>query len=413
MRRFACAAGVDANETMSNAAGKANGPADKAPDGPADKAPDGAAGEERELLLDHEARVEAVEGAEPFGRLGRPFDRRSPFRNAFIAGLGLAAAYVVAWSVFNSREVLLLIGLAFMIAVGLEPAVTLMTRHGLPRPLAVLVVSLAAVAIFGGFLALAIPPFVEEINHFANHAPHYLHTLSNRNSFIGHVNSRLHLESHLKKALSGGGITTIASGVVGAGKLVLGVATAIIVVIVLTIYFLADLPHVTRVLYRLVPRSRRARAGLLIDEALGRVGGYMLGNFLTSLIAGLGTFIWLEIFGVPYPLLLGVFVAFMDLVPIVGSTIGGIIVSLVALTVSVPIAGATAVFYVVYRNAEDYLLTPRVMNRTVDVPGLVTVIAVLIGGILFGIIGALIAIPVAAGIKLVLDEVAYPRLDAS
>jgi predicted PurR-regulated permease PerM len=152
---------------------------------------------------------------------------------------------------------------------------------------------------------------------------------------------------------------------------------------------------------------------LLIDEAFSRVGGYVLGNLVTSVIAGLGTLIWLVIFGIPYPLLLAVFVAFMDLIPIVGSTIAGIIVALVALTVSLPIAGATAGFYILYRQAEDYLITPRVMNRTVDVPGLVTVIAVLIGGALLGIIGALIAIPVAAGIKLVLDEVSYPRMDNS
>jgi predicted PurR-regulated permease PerM len=184
-------------------------------------------------------------------------------------------------------------------------------------------------------------------------------------------------------------------------------------VVVLTIYFLADMPRVTRTFYRLVPKSRRARAGLLIDEIFARVGGFVLGNVITSVIAGVGTFVWLEIFNVPYPLLLSVFVGFMDLIPIVGSTVAGIVVSLVALTVSIPIAIATAIFYVVYRNLEDYLITPKVMNRTVKVSGLVTVIAVVIGGALLGIIGALVAIPVAAAIKLVLDETAFPRLDAT
>lgn len=369
---------------------------------------------DRELLLDRDARLNAVEGADGetnLGRPGPPFDRRSPFRSAFLAGLGLALAYAVAWSVVSSREILLLIALAFVLAVGLEPIVTQLTRRRIPRPLAVLLVSLAALGIVAGFFALAIPPLATEVEHLANQAPHYLHTLRSRNSFIGQLNTQFHLEAGLKKLLTGGGAATIASGVLGAGKLVLGVVTAIVVVVALTIYFLADLPRVTRVLYHLTPRSRRARAGLLIDEALARIGGYVLGNFLTSVIAGLGTFIWLEIFGVPYPLLLSVFVALMDLIPIVGSTIGGIVVSLVALTVSLPTGLATLGFYVVYRNAEDYLLTPRVMNRTVEVPGLVTVVAVLIGGVLLGILGALLAIPVAAAIKLLLDEVAYPRLD--
>jgi predicted PurR-regulated permease PerM len=130
-------------------------------------------------------------------------------------------------------------------------------------------------------------------------------------------------------------------------------------------------------------------------------------------IAGVGTFVWLWIFGIPYALLLSVFVALMDLIPIIGSTVAGVVVSLVAVTVSVPDAVATAVFYTVYRQAEDYLITPRVMTRTVEVPALVTVVAVLIGGTLMGIIGALIGIPIAAAIKLLLEEVSYPRLDAS
>jgi predicted PurR-regulated permease PerM len=186
-----------------------------------------------------------------------------------------------------------------------------------------------------------------------------------------------------------------------------------VIVVALTIYFLADLPRVTATCYRLVPHSRRARAGLLIDEVLARVGGYVLGNILTSVIAAVGTLIWLLIWGVPYPLLLSVFVGFMDLIPIVGSTIAGIIVSLVALTVSLPVALATGGFYLVYRQAEDYLITPKIMRATVNVSGLVTIIAVVIGGTLLGIIGALIAIPIAAAIKLILEEVSFPRLDAS
>jgi predicted PurR-regulated permease PerM len=260
---------------------------------------------------------------------------------------------------------------------------------------------------------VAIPPLVDEVDKLVNQAPHYLETLNNRSSFLGHLNRQYHIVDHVKKALSNGGVSSIASGVVGAGTLVVGAITALILVIILTIYFLADLPRVTKAIYRLVPHSRRARAGLLIDEMFARVGGFVLGNVITSAIAAVGTLVWLEIFSVPYPLLLSVFVGFMDLIPIVGSTIAGIIVSLVALTVSWPVALGTAVFYIVYRNLEDYLITPRVMNRTVKVSGLITIIAVLIGGALLGIIGALIAIPIAASIKLMVEEITYPRLDAS
>jgi predicted PurR-regulated permease PerM len=391
-------------------AGRSNGSdvTESRPDGKSHQAT-----QERKLLLDREARVEAVDGEGEFGRPGARFDRRSPFWVGLTGGLGLAAAALVAWSVVTTREVLLLMLVALIIAIGLEPIVAMLHRHRVPRPAAVAVVSLTGVLVFGGLLALAIPPLVDEVDKLIKQAPHYVETLNNKSSFLGHLNKHFHLVSHLKSALSHGGLSSIESGVIGAGKLVLGIISAIVIMVVLTIYFLADMPRVTRTVYRLVPHSRRARGGLLIDEVFARVGGYVLGNAVTSVVAGLGTLIWLEIWGVPYPLLLAAFVAVMDLIPIVGSTIAGVVVSLVALTVSLPVALGTAAFYIVYRNLEDYLITPRVMKRTVNVSGLVTVIAVLVGGALLGIIGALVAIPVAAAIKLVVEEISYPRLDAS
>ena len=182
-------------------------------------------------------------------------------------------------------------------------------------------------------------------------------------------------------------------------------------VVVLTVYFLVALPQVRRFWLRLMPRSRRLRAAALTDEVASRVGGFVLGNLLTSLVAGVGTTVWLAAWGVPYPLLLGLLVALLDLVPVVGSTIGGVIAALVALTRGFPIALATGAFYAFYRLFEDYLLTPRVMRHTVSIsPGL-TIIATLIGGVLLGLIGALIAIPVAAGVQLLLEEITFPKLD--
>jgi predicted PurR-regulated permease PerM len=371
------------------------------------------AAEQRELLLDREARVDAVDGEGPYGEPGQRFNRRSPFYIGMMGGLGLAVAYLAGWAVASAQEILELIALAFFVAVGLEPIVAFLVRRRIRRGFAVAIVSLSTIGIVVGFLSVAIPPLVSEINNLIKLAPHYLETLNKRSSFLGHLNAKYHIVSHLQKALTGGGISTVTSGVVGAGKVVLGAITGLVVVVALTIYFLADLPQVTSLCYRVVPHSRRARAGLLIDEMFTRVGGYVLGNIITSVIAAVGTLVWLEIFGVHYALLLAVFVGFMDLIPIVGSTIAGIIVALAALTVSVPVAIATGGYYLVYRQAEDYLITPKIMRRTVDVSGLITVIAVLIGGTLLGIIGALIAIPIAAAVKLLLEQVSFPRLDAS
>jgi predicted PurR-regulated permease PerM len=152
---------------------------------------------------------------------------------------------------------------------------------------------------------------------------------------------------------------------------------------------------------------------LIGDEILSRVGGFLLGNLLTSVIAGLGTYLWMVAWGIPYPLLLALLIALLDLIPVIGSTIGGAVITLVALSVSLPVAIATLVFYIAYRLAEDYLLVPRVMGRTVQVPGVVSVVAVLVGGTLMGLVGALVAIPAAAGLRLLLHEIAFRRLDRS
>jgi predicted PurR-regulated permease PerM len=199
--------------------------------------------------------------------------------------------------------------------------------------------------------------------------------------------------------------------VVSAGTAVFGFLADTLIVIVLTVYFLIDMPRIRTSLYRLVPHTRRPRVILIGDEVFAKVGAYVLGNVAISVIAAADTFIWLSVFDVPYPLLLGIFVGVFDLVPVVGSTIAGVVVGAVALTVSLPVCVATIVFFVVFRLAEDYLLVPRVIGRAVKVPALTTVVAVLIGGALLGIVGALVAIPVAAAIQLLTQEVLYPRLD--
>ena len=164
---------------------------------------------------------------------------------------------------------------------------------------------------------------------------------------------------------------------------------------------------------RLIPRSHRARAIVLGDEISRKIGGYVLGKIVTAVIIGAGTTIWMLALGIPYAVLFGLFVGLIDMIPVIGSYIGLAAVTLIALTVSIPVAVATLAFSIVFKLSEDYLIVPRVMNRTVQVPGSVSLAAVLIGGALLGIIGALVAIPVAAVVRLLLEELAFPRLDRS
>ncbi|MCQ4079939.1 AI-2E family transporter [Streptomyces sp. RB6PN25] len=353
------------------------------------------------------------DGERGLGSPGKPLNRRSPFFIGMAGAAGVAVTAAVVEALLAVRSVLVLIVLALFLALGLDPIARWLGRRRLPRWAAVCVIGLAALGVLAGFLSLAIPPLAEQAGQLARELPVYLRTLSNTHSVLGRLNQQFHIEQGLQHVLTGSGGLSVAGGLLGAGKLVFGTLASVVVVAVLTVYFLLGLPHIKATLFRLVPASRRERVTLITEEVFAKVGRYVIGQVMLALIAAVGTLAWLEIVGVPYALLLALFVALLDLVPVVGSTIAGVIVSLVALTVSLPVAGATGAFYTVYRLAEDYLLVPKIMSRQVEVPAMVTVVAVLIGGTLLGIAGALIAIPLAAAIRLLLTEVAFPRLDAS
>jgi predicted PurR-regulated permease PerM len=265
-------------------------------------------------------------------------------------------------------------------------------------------------ALLGAFVGAAIPPLAQQAGELIHEAPHYVQQVQDHSSAVGRLNDRFHLQQRITDAVNGSGGSFL-NDVVNAGTAVFQAVADVLIVVVLTVYFLVDMPRIRTTLYRMVPHSRRPRAILIGDEVFAKVGAYVLGNVLISVIAGLATFIWLMAFSVPYPLLLGIFVALLDLVPVVGSTIAGVVVAAVALTVSLPVCIATTVFFVVFRLAEDYLLVPKIIGRAVKVPALTTVVAVLIGGALFGMVGALVAIPIAAALQLLAEEILFPRLD--
>jgi predicted PurR-regulated permease PerM len=368
---------------------------------------------------DPEERVrEAVEAAAEtkhsgdLGRPGRPLNTRSPFFIGMTGAAGVAATIAVVELLLKARSVLLLVVVALFIAAGLDPLVRLLTRKGLPRWSSVVLVLLLVLCVIAGFIAAAVPPLAAQTTALVHEMPNYMHQLQDHNSTLGKLNAKYHVQQRLTSLLSSKG-TSLIGGVVGAGELVISTFSSVVLVLVLTVYFLADMERTKLFIYRLIPQSRRERGILLGEEIFTKVGGYVFGNVLTSLIAGVGTFVWLLAWGLPYPLLLGLMVALFDLIPVIGSWVGGIIVTLIALTHSLIVAVATLAFYVLYKLAEDYFIVPRVMGRTVQVPALVSLIAVVLGGVLLGIVGALIAIPVAAAISLLLREITFRRLDKS
>lgn len=353
-------------------------------------------------------RPDAVLGAP-----GPPVDRRSPFMWGLLGAAGVAVTFGAVRLIMVAANILALVGLSLFLAVGLEPAVAMLTRWRVRRGIAVTLVAITVVAVVGGFLTAAIPPLVAQIENFAHSLPSYAAQMKDHSTTLGRLDARFHIQAHLSNEAKSVNGSSVASGLLSAGQFVLTATASTVTVLVLTVYLLFDLPRIRRTVYRLLPASRRPRAILIGDEISVKVGGYVFGNILTSLIAGAGTLIWLVIFGVPYPVVLAILVAILDLVPIVGSTIAGVAVSLVALTVSFPIAIATAAFYVLYRLLEDYIIVPKIIGRVVHVPATVTLVSVLIGAAALGLLGALIAIPAAAAVDVLLREIVYPRLDRS
>ncbi|QHA09326.1 AI-2E family transporter [Streptomyces broussonetiae] len=335
------------------------------------------------------------------------------FRIGFWLGLGATVAWLAAQTVLQISQLLTLMLLALFVAIGLEPVVAWLTRHRLRRGVAVAAVVFGLLVFLAGFVALIVPPVTQEVDALVKAVPSWLQQLHDHNSTLGKLEDHYHIVATVKQKLTSGSATSVLGGVLGAGRIVLSAVTSLVVVVVVTLYLMVGFPVIKQFCFRFIAASRREGVRTITDEILIRTGRFLLGNVATSAIAGLATWAWCWGLGVPYPAALGIFVAFMDLIPIVGSTIGGVVVSLVALVVSLPVAGATAGFYVAFRLAEDYLIMPRAMKYAVDVHPIVTVVGVLVGGALLGIIGALVAIPVAVAIGIVLEEYVFARADAS
>jgi predicted PurR-regulated permease PerM len=347
--------------------------------------------------------------AQPHGVPGPRFDRSSPFYVGMTAAAGVAVTYAVVRGLAATMSTLLLIGVAFLVAVELEPAVSWLVARGLPRGAAVSLVIFVVLGVLGGCISAVIPPLVEQTRQFTENAKHFAQRVHDHSSWIGKLNDQFHLQQRITDAISRSGGSTIGE-VAKAGTAVFGTLADLLIISVLSIYFLVEMPRVRAALYRLVPNARRPRAILIGDEVYAKVGAYVLGNLVVSVLTGLATFIWLVTFGVPYPLMLGILVALLDLIPF-GSSVAGVIVALVALTISLPVSLATLAFFGALRLVEDYLLVPKIIGRVLDVPAVGTLLAVLVGGAMLGIVGAVVAIPVAAAIQLLAQEVLFPRLD--
>lgn len=354
-----------------------------------------------------------VKIADDYGTLGAPINRSHPFYFGFIATLGALTAILLMRALASVSQIFVLILIALFLATGLNPAVEALRKRNLSRSVAVAVI-FSSVILFVIFFALVVvPPVITQGTNLIETAPQLLQDLM-KNETINQLNTQYGLIDTLQerlKSVTSDGTLLISTfgGVIGVGKSVLSGFFTALTILVLTLYFITSLPQAVDLGLSLVPASRRDRVGLLTNAVIARVGSFVGSQILIAAMAAVFVTILSIILGLPSPIAIGMFILVAALIPLIGHFIGAGIFTLIALSQSLVIGVIAFVAYVVYVQVENYVVTPRIMKRTLSVPGAVTIIAALIGSSLLGLVGGLLAVPVAASIILILDEVVIPR----
>jgi predicted PurR-regulated permease PerM len=272
---------------------------------------------------------------------------------------------------------------------------------------------LSVVILMVGFLAAVVPPLVHQVTLFATDLPDYVQQLAAKNPLIEEFVNDRDIAARLSDATS-----SIPSSIGGSAGKVLGFAGSIlatifngVTVIVLTVYFSINLAGIRAGTMKLVPASKRERVKELADPILTKIGGYIAGNIAISIIAGVLSFIFFLIAGVPFPVALALWVGIADLIPLVGATLGAVPAVLVAFFGSLPLGIATLVYFIVYQQFENYVIAPRVMTKAVDLSPAAVLLSALTGAALLGVVGVLMAIPAAAACKLLAQELIIPKAE--
>lgn len=349
---------------------------------------------------------------EDLGEPGPPLDHRAPFYVGFVGGLGALLALWIALNVRAIGSTLMLVVVALFLAAGLNPAVEFFERRGLRRSYAVVTVILAFLVALGLFIVAIVPVIADQVHALTDNVPQWLDDLRG-NEQVQRLDRQYDIVDKIRTYVTDGDfLGAIFGGALGLGLAVLGAVLNGFIIVVLTLYFLASLEMTKAAIYRLAPASRRDRVSKLGDRVVRSVGGYVSGAFIVAMCAGLSSLVFLFIAGLgQYAVALAFVVALLDVIPMIGATIGAVIVSAIAFATDWKIGVACVVFYIVYQQVENYVIYPRVMSKSVDVPGAVTVIAALVGAALFGVVGALLAIPTAASILMLVREVWVRRQD--
>jgi predicted PurR-regulated permease PerM len=354
---------------------------------------------------------------EDFGEAGKPVDFTHPFYFGFMVTVGALLALTTLRALASASAVFILIIVSIFLAAGLNPAVMFFQNRGLKRGAAVGAVMACVLLFVAAFIAIAVPPLLDQGNQLIDNAPQLIRDLNN-NAFINDLNIKYGVIDSLQTKVDaiikdGKFAITAFGGVIGVGKAVVSGLVSTITILTLTLYFLASLPQVVEIVLKFVPASRRSRVSKLVNAIISRVGAFVGGQSIIAALAAIFILIMGLIIGMPYAGPLAAIVLVCGFIPLIGHFIGMTIVTLVSLTASLSIAAIALASYIIYVQIENYVITPRIMKRSLSIPGLVTIIAALLGTSLLGLIGGLLAVPIAAAILLILDEVVFPRADQS
>jgi predicted PurR-regulated permease PerM len=345
-----------------------------------------------------------------FGTPGEPLQRHSPFYLGFFGALGALIAIMLVNAITATRGVLVLIVVSFFLAVGLDPLVRWLVRRGLRRGLAVLIVALGFLGAITLFVISLVPVVGDQIQALIDNVPEWIEE-ARRNKTLLDLDEKYNVFDRVESTLTSGDLANqVFGGALGVGAFVLSALFNAFVIFVLTLYFLSALPTIRRAFLQLAPESRRERIGHLTDAVLEQTGGYVIGAVGIATCAAVSTAIFLTIAGLgEYAIALALVVGLLDFIPLIGATIGAVIVSIIGFATSLGIGIACVIFFVIYQQIENYIVYPRIMSRSMSIPAVVTVVAALLGGSLMGVPGALLAIPVAAAIIFLTREVLVPR----
>jgi predicted PurR-regulated permease PerM len=324
-----------------------------------------------------------------------------------LALLGITiGVFLLLEIVWIARQVLTWVLIAIFLTLALNPAVDWFQRHGLKRRGAATAVTvLLVLAAFTLLGLLFIPTLVNEVNGFAQALPGYIDDVTHRRGRLGFLESKYHITERVRREVEEGGASRLLGLTGTAVAITKGIVTAIVAVVTIafmTLFMLLEGPTWVERFYSMLPDRSRERWRGIGQKIYLTVGGYVTGNLLISVIAGVSATLVLLALGVPYAVALGLLVAILDLIPLAGATIAAIIVCSIGFLHTITAGIILIVFFILYQQLENHVLQPLVYSRTVRLSPLAILISVLIGAQIAGVLGALAAIPVAGAIQVVL-----------